>query len=75
MMKQHNYAFEDAAAKRFLCLARQFENLAETYREVRLHGPAADAEAWKGLCEYLVAARPELSKTAHRLTELPVENA
>lgn len=55
MMKQHNYAFEDAAAKRFLRLARQFENLAETYREVHLHGPANDAEAWKSACEFQAA--------------------
>jgi hypothetical protein len=42
-----------------LQLAREFASAAETYREVRLHGPATDAEARKGACEYLVAARPE----------------
>jgi hypothetical protein len=42
-----------------LRLARDFENAAEAYREVRLRGPAADAEAKRGACEYLVAARPE----------------
>ena len=43
----------------YVRLARDFENAAEAYRDVRLHGPAADAEARKGVCEYLVAARPE----------------
>ena len=43
----------------YVRLARDFENAAEAYREVRLHGPANDAEARKGVCEYLVAAQPE----------------
>jgi hypothetical protein len=43
----------------YLKLARDFENAAEAYREVRLHGPANDAEGKKGVCEYLVGARPE----------------
>jgi hypothetical protein len=42
-----------------LRLARDFQNAAESYRDVRLHGPAADAESKKGVCEFLVAARPE----------------
>lgn len=33
--------------ERYRELANHFENLAETYREVRLHGPANDAEAKK----------------------------
>jgi hypothetical protein len=36
----------------YLRLAKHFENVSETYREVRLHGPANDAEAWKGVCEF-----------------------
>jgi hypothetical protein len=47
------------AAEPYLRLAKHFENTAETYREVRLFGPANDAEAWKGACEFL-AARSEL---------------
>ena len=43
----------------YLQLARDFENAAEAFRAVRLHGPATDAEARKGACEYLVAALPE----------------
>jgi hypothetical protein len=43
----------------YIRLARDFENAAETLREFRIHGPAADAEARKGVCEYLVAARSE----------------
>lgn len=45
---------EDEISNRYLRLARQFENLAETYREVRLYGPANDAEAWK--CISLILA-------------------
>lgn len=40
---------EDEFSNRYRRLARQFENLAETYREVRLYGPANDAEAWKDI--------------------------
>lgn len=40
---------EDQFSNRFLRLAKQFENLAETYREIRLHGSANDVEAWKGM--------------------------
>lgn len=40
---------------RYLCFARHFENLAETYREARLYGPANDAEAWKFACEFQAA--------------------
>jgi hypothetical protein len=43
----------------YLQLARDFENAAEAYREVRLYGPATDADARKGVCEYLIAAQPE----------------
>ena len=43
----------------YLRLAKEFESAAETYREVRLYGKAFDAEAKKGVCEYLIAARPE----------------
>jgi hypothetical protein len=34
----------------YVRLARDFENAAEAYREVRLHGQATDAEAKKGVC-------------------------
>jgi hypothetical protein len=43
----------------YIRLARDFENIAETYRQARVHGSANNAEARKGVCEYLVAARPE----------------
>jgi hypothetical protein len=43
----------------YIRLARDYATVAETYREVRLHGPATDAEARKGMFEYLVTARPE----------------
>lgn len=35
-------------------LARKFATAAATYRAMRLHGPANDAEAWNGACEMLV---------------------
>jgi hypothetical protein len=38
---------------RYRGLASQFENLAETYRDVRLHGAANDAESRKHACETL----------------------
>ena len=41
----------------YLKLARDFENAAEAYRDVRLHGPATDAEARKGACEFLARVR------------------
>ena len=37
----------------YVRLARDFENAAETYRDVRLHGPATDAEAKRGVWEFL----------------------
>jgi hypothetical protein len=37
----------------YLRLARDFENAAEANREARLHGAANDAEARKGVCEFL----------------------
>lgn len=43
---------DSAFSSRYLRLAKQFENLAEAYREVRLHGPANDAEARKSAYEF-----------------------
>jgi hypothetical protein len=43
----------ETTAQPYLRLAKHFENVSETYREVRLFGPANDAEAWKGVCEFL----------------------
>jgi hypothetical protein len=37
----------------YLRLAKLYENIAATYREGRLHGPANDAEARKGVCAFL----------------------
>jgi hypothetical protein len=48
-------ATADEIEDRYLRWARDFENLAQTYREVRLHGPANDAEAWKNACEFQAA--------------------
>jgi hypothetical protein len=48
-----------AGADWYLQMAKSFENIAAAYRDVRVHGPANDAEARKGVCEFLVAARPE----------------
>jgi hypothetical protein len=47
----------DSLAQRYLRLARNFENAAETYREVRLFGPANDAEARKAVCVWLAWRR------------------
>jgi hypothetical protein len=46
------------AADRYLRWAKDFENRAQAYREVRLHGPANDAEAWKGACADQARANP-----------------
>lgn len=49
------------AAERYLRLARDFENAAKTYCEVRLYGLAADAESKKCVCESI--ARDHDQKT------------
>jgi hypothetical protein len=36
-------------------LARAFDSVAKTYRDVRLHGPASDAEAKKLVFETIAA--------------------
>lgn len=52
-------------AEPLLKLAREFENAAEIYREMRLHGPANDADAWKGVCTDLAAdAAAKLARVA-----------
>ncbi len=37
----------------YLRLVKDFENIAAAYRDMRLHGPANDAEARKSACEWL----------------------
>ena len=54
----------EPAANPYLERAKLYENAAETYREVRLFGPATDAEAWKGACVFLsmlIVQRDELA--------------
>jgi hypothetical protein len=41
------------AANIYLRLAKHFDNAAETYRQVRLFGPANDAEARRGVCAWI----------------------
>jgi hypothetical protein len=61
---QASSAAADPLAERYLQFAKDFENRAATFREVRLFGPANDAEARRGVCEFLLRPRGQTEDLA-----------